>query len=250
MPDRPDLLLLEVSECRAWRQHCDFAAFDARLRTLAPNNGVGWLDALASAVKAKDSVAIDAALGAIAGTSRVDIYWTRLTAHLAGVLHRIGGEDYSTALAQVDGNGILGGGMWLGGLESFGSACNVHAQLTSRRLNLCRNASVAFEQGDTLIAASIGSGIAFQVWPLGTFEHHRAESLRRRLDYMESQSGKLMSPPGRRLQTALELVEGTYWSRIVRWNAQHSREQGVLRTQLRHAGLDPDPPSNWSDPYP
>ncbi len=246
-PERPDLLLLEISQCSAWHQilPCDRAALTARLRALDPDNGAGWLDTLAHSAKSNDAAGIDAALAAIGRTSRVDTYYTHLTAQLTSALHGIGGEPVMEALSWVDSQ--LTSELF-DGIVALGSVCNQQAGLSARRVGLCRTASLAFERGDTLLASIEGSAIARQLWPAGTAQHRQAAATLRQLDYMVEQSRQLLSPPGRRLRTLLDEMDGRYFERLVQWDAAFASEQTVLRAQLVHAGLRPDPPPDWKDP--
>jgi hypothetical protein len=242
-PERADLLLLEISQCRAWRQPCDQAALDARLRALDPHNGAGWLDALADAASNNDPAAIDAALAAIGHTSRVETYYTTLTARLTDALHQIGGEPVRDALPWV--NGMLTGELF-DGFSAFAVACRPPA--TARRLQLCRTASLAFEHGDTLLASAIGSETAVRLWPADTPERRAAATRLRQIHYREAQSQKLLLPPDHRLEALLDLLDGRLYSRTVEWDARYPSEQVVLRAQLVHAGLRTDPPPGWKDP--
>jgi hypothetical protein len=247
-PERRDLVMLEKDFCQEWQAHCESAALDARLRALDPDNGAAWLDALAAAAQAKDRTGIDAALAAIGRTTRVDTYGARLFSQLVGALHQMGGEDFNTAYSQV--HGISGGEMALDATIAFSTVCNWNVrQLTTRRLTLCRNAGVAFEHGDSFLLSETGSAVAMRLWPVGTPEQREAAALHRRLDYMESQSQWLLRPPGHRLQTLLELFDGDFSARIVRWSSKYPSEQEVLQAQLTHVGLNPNPPPGWKDPY-
>ena len=247
-PERPDLLLLEISQCSAWHQvlPCDRAALTARLRALDPDNGAGWLGALADAAQHNDSAGIDAALAAIGRTQHVDTYYTRLTAHLTVALHAIGGESAMDALSWVDGQLASDA---LDGAVALGTVCNAQAGLTARRAQRCRAASLAFEHGDTLLVSIMGSEMAQRLWPAGSAPQRQATATLRRLRYMEAQSQQLMSPPDNRLRALLDWMDGRYAVRIMQWDAQYAREQDVLRAQLVHAGLRPDPPPGWTDRY-
>ena len=246
-PSRPGLLILERYFCLQRLERCDLAAVDARLRALDPDNGTDSLDTLAVAVAAKNRAGIDAALAAIGRTNRVDTYGTQLFARLAETLHRIGAEKLSMAYAQVED---IRGQLIMNGLFAFEEACGRDVErLSVRRVSLCRNASLAFEHGDTFAGSEVGSGIAMRLWPAGTPEHRRAVRLRRRLDFMEEQSSRLMWPPGHELQTLLALYDGAVWRQIIRWSLQYPSEQDVLRAQLVHAGLPISPPPGWKDPY-
>lgn len=246
-PSRPALLILERYFCLQRLDRCDLAAVDARLRSLDPDNGTDSLDTLAAAVTAKNRAGIDAALAAIGHTNRVDTYGTQLFARLADTLHRIGAERLSMAYAQVED---IRDQLIMDGLFAFDEACGRNVErLSARRVSLCRNASLAFERGDTFSGSEVGSGIAMRLWPAGTPEHRQAARLHRRLDFMEEQSSHLMWPPGHELQTLLALYDGAVWRQIIRWSLQYPSEQDVLRAQLVHAGLPVSPPPGWKDPY-
>ncbi|MGH8298890.1 MAG: M56 family metallopeptidase [Steroidobacteraceae bacterium] len=244
-PARPDLLVLQTSFCQRWIAHCDVAALDDRLRTLDPGNGAAWLDALATAAKAKDPAGVDAALAAIGRAARVDTYGNPLIAHLGEALHRIGGLGFSEIyLVRADD------GMPLDAMIALAAACNWNAQqLTTPRLILCRNASTAFEHGDTFLASVSGSEIAMRLWSVGTAEHRHAVAVHRRLEYMEEQAQWLIWPPGHRLQSLLALVDGEFWAQRVHLAAQYPSEQEALRAQLMRVGLRVNPPASWKDPY-
>lgn len=255
-PDRVDLVMLEKDYCRRWNPRCDVAALDARLRALDPDNGIGWLDALKQSVEAKDPAGIDAALASIGRTRRVDVYATHLFAHLAESLHGIGGEDFATASAQLDG--IRGGGMGLDTTLAFARVCNWNANaLRTRRLRLCRKADLAFEQGDTFLFAGTGGEIAMRLWPAGTREHRRAVSLLRRTDYLNTQAQRLLWPPSgfQRFVMLFEMAVDPqgYLERVdargVRLDARYPRQQDVLRAELLDTGVRVSPPPRWKDSY-
>jgi hypothetical protein len=249
-PGRLDLLMLQKGFCQRWIAHCDVAALDERLRTLDPDNGAAWLDALAAAVGAKDPAGIDAALTAIGRTRRVDMDGNLLVAHLGEALHRIGGMSFRHVDVEI--NRIRAdAGLPLDAMTAFYAACNPNSQhLTAARVALCRDASTAFEHGDTFLASVSGSDLAMRLWPVGTVEHRHAAELHRRLEYMERQARWLLLPPGHRLRSLLSLLDGEAWAKAVRLAAQYPSEQDVLRAQLVRAGLRVRPPANWPDPKP
>lgn len=249
-PGRPDLLMLQKSFCQRWIAQCGVAALDNRLRTLDPDNGAAWLDALAAAAKAKDPAGINAALTAIGRTTRVDTDGNYLAAHLGESLHRIGRMGFKDVVSEI--NLVRADdGIPLDAMIALDAACNRNTQqLTAPRLILCRNASTAFEHGDTFLASMSGSEIGMRLSPVGTAEHRTAIALHRRLEYMEEQAQWLIWPPGHRLQVLLALFDGEFWAQRVHLAGQYPSEQDVLRAQLMRVGLPVDPPLSWRDPYP
>ncbi len=245
-PRRADLLLLELNECTAWKLRCASAALLAQLGRLAPDNGAAALESLRFALRAKSGSRIDAALAAIGKSQRVDTYYTQRLSRLARALHQVGGESSQTAYEQVNDSDLSDS---FRALLAVNTVCNPSSALTARRISLCRAASRALERGDTLLAAQTGASIALRLWPVGTQPHRTAARLHRQLDFMEVQSRQLLWPPGHHVEALFALADGKEWARILRWSAQCRSEQGLLRAQLRRAGLATDPPSGWRDPY-
>lgn len=244
---RSDLVVLEIGACKAWKRHCDVAALLHQDYALDPGNGVVWLNALAAAAAAKDSKRIDATLSAIGHSTRVETYYTRLVGRLTDALHRIGAERIANAYIQA-ANALQNTMLPVNGFIAFSAACNPGNHLTTQRLHLCRKASVTIERGDSLLSSQVGSQAAIRLWPVGTPEHRHAVAMHRRLDYMEAQSQRLMLPPGHRLRALLALLDGQYWTWRARLDMKYPSEQAVLRAELIHAGLNPNPPAGWKDP--
>lgn len=250
-PDRVDLVMLEKDYCQMWNPRCTVAALDARLRALQPQNGLGWLDALETSVKAEEPTGIDAALAAIGQAKHVNVYRTHLFAHLVDALHRIGGESFEIASAQL--NSIQVGRIRLNAMIAFERVCNWNASvLSTRRLKLCRNATLAFEQGDTLEVAESGAEVAMRLWPVGTPQHRRAVIALRRMDYLSQQSARLLWPPDGVQRVTLLLDPWGYIERMdareVRMDSLYPREQDALRAELIDAGIRLTPPPHSNDP--
>ena len=244
-PHRPDLLLLELNECAAWKLPCASAALVRQIEKLSPGNGAAALESLVSALRSKSSARIDAALAGIGKSQRVDTYYTRRLSQLAGALHQIGAESYQWAYQQVVDSDLNDS---LQAVLALSTVCNPSSALSGRRISLCRAASAAMEHGDTLLVAQTGAWIALRLWPVGTLPYESAARLHRELDFMEIQSQQLLWPPGHHFHALLAMLDGEIWASVLRWSARYPSEQDVLRAQLRHAGLASDPSPGWQDP--
>jgi hypothetical protein len=80
--DRPDLAWLHVRIC-ALTPGCEAEPVEARLRKLAPDNGVVWLGPLARAQARQDNRVQEQILEAMSHAQRFDLYWTTLVWRLS-----------------------------------------------------------------------------------------------------------------------------------------------------------------------
>ena len=234
-PHSVSLVLLEKNLCQAWHEHCGIPALDARLLALDPSNGVGWLDALQTAVTSNDARGIDAALRAIGTTRRVDVRATELFARLAEALHRVGGESYFLATGQLQY--LLGNPVPFDVLIALERACTPHGSaLAARRLTGCRAAAAAFERGDTLAISATGTDVALRLWPPGTPEHDEALRRSRRIGTLSRSSADLFWPPSRWQRVFMVVDTAGYLerldARIVHIDARARSEQEALRMEI------------------
>ena len=237
-PHSMSLVLLEKNLCQAWHERCGIPALNARLLALDPNNGVGWLDALQTAVTSNDARRIDAALGAIGTTRRVDVHATELFARLAEALHRVGGESYFLATGQLQY--LLANRAPFEALMALEQACTPHGSaLAVRRLTDCRAAAAAFERGDTLAVSATGTDVALRLWPPGTPEHAQAARRSRRIGTLSRRSAELFRPPNRWQRVFMVVDTARHFdrleARIVHIDARSRREQDALRTEIQAA---------------
>jgi hypothetical protein len=235
-PHSVSLVVLEKNLCQAWHEHCGIPALDARLLALDPNNGVGWLDALQTAVTSKDARGIDAALRAIGTTRRVDVRATELFARLAEALHRVGGESYFLATGQLQY--LLGNPAPFDVLIALERACTPHGSaLRARRLTGCRAAAAAFERGDTLAVSATGTDVALRLWPPGTPGHDQAARRSRRIGTLSRSSADLFWPPSRWQRVFMVVDTAGYLerldTRIVHIDARARSEQDALRMEIQ-----------------
>jgi hypothetical protein len=81
-PNRPDLAWLHARVCSV-SPGCEAEPLEARLRKLAPDNGVVWLGPLARAQGRHDKRVEDQILEAMSRAQRFDLYWTGLVWRLS-----------------------------------------------------------------------------------------------------------------------------------------------------------------------
>jgi len=178
-PARADLAWLRIQICREVSD-CDPELEEARLRTLDPSNGVGWLNALARANAFRDEVAKVTMLMAIAHTERVDLYWTTLIAHLTRAVADTQKIPLSEALVDVIG---LLAAQAIPAYGTVSKLCKGERLNGTDVLQNCRAVALAFERGDTDITEMIGVAIAKRAWPMDSVEWKAATEARRAYAY-------------------------------------------------------------------
>jgi hypothetical protein len=232
-PGRADLAWLEIQHC-GLVPGCDPKPEEARLRGLDPTNGVAWINAMTRAGKSGDEAEKMAVLSQLAGSERVDVYYTTLTVHLTRSLADT--HEVSLPEALVEVIGALAG-------ETIPAYHATYGQCRGEKLNDaailrdCRRIAVAMERGDTWLAEGLGTAIARGVWPAESPEWKAAVEARRVHDYrLElSMHSEMMSLRGRRRA-----------ERYLALCARNHREQDVWLAELIDEGRSPDPPPDWA----
>jgi hypothetical protein len=227
-PDRRELVWLNLQFCLKW-DRCDPEPSEIRLRELDPENGAAWLGALARADSLGDESAKGAALAAIGGSPRVDIYYTTLIARLTNAAAQTGA--ISLGEAEVEVIGLLAA-LPIPAYTVASKSCKGERLDHPGALEVCRGVAKAFEGGDTYLTEMLGVAIAKRVWPEQSPEWKAATEARRVFEYRVKLGDKIPVDPSN------EQSAKNYLALC----AQNHREQDVYRAQLVAAGEDPDPP--------
>jgi hypothetical protein len=229
-PNRPDLVWLQIQVC-VKVPACDSASLEARLRSLDPSNGTGWLGSLARADQLKDEEAVHSAMQALSRSDRVDIYWTTLIAHLVSVVVQ------SRTMPVPDAEALIIGILAAAAIPGYGVPnryCKGERLQDPATVDLCRGVARALERGDTYLTEMMGTTIAMRVWPEGSPEWAAAERARELYnDHFRLWEG-----------ISMRLSETQGAKEFLALNAQYHREQDVWRAQLLAAGDSLDPPGN------
>lgn len=227
-PDRADLIWLQALRC-AQLPPCDPAPIENRLRELDPANGAGWWGAIARAGAMHDTEGLDAALGAMSHSERVDIYWTTLIAHLSRAVAKT--KKMSLEESEVTVIGYLAAEA-IPAYQFISSSCKGDRLQQSGVTETCRGVAKALQNGDTYITEMIGVAIAKRVWPEDSPEWRAATEERRVYEYRSKRYAKLEQHMLTHPRDYLTLC------------AQSRREQDIFAAQLTAAGYDPNPPVN------
>jgi hypothetical protein len=225
-PERADLVWLQVQVCGE-SPPCNPEPIERHLRELDPTNGAGWMGALARADVSKDDAATNAALTAISHTDRVDIYWTKLIAHLGSATVQT--KMLSPWQTEVTIIGILAA-QAIPAYAPVSRACKGERLERPEFIEVCRGVARAFENGDTVITEMIGVSIAKRVWPEDSPEWRAAAEARRVYDYRTQALSEL------------ESWTSTHSEQTLAMYSQNRREQDVFLAQLLATGKNPNPP--------
>lgn len=227
-PYRADLVWLQLQSC-AKQPGCDSASVEHHLRTLDPSNGAAWLSSLARAEGAHDEPAKEAALRAISHSTRVDIYWTTLIAHLTAAAAKT--REISAAEAETAIIGALAARA-IPGYAAMTSSCKAERLRRPGMIETCRGVAKALEGGDTYITEMIGVAMAQRLWPKDSPQWRAAGEERRLYQYRSKLWEKIDRDP--RADTGV--------SNYLALCQSNHREQDVFRARLIQAGYDPDLP--------
>jgi hypothetical protein len=234
-PERADLAWLSIQICRGVTA-CDPEPEVARLRTLDPSNGAGWLNAVARVNASDNEAARNAVLSELARAQRVDIYWTTLIVHLTRALADTRKISLEEALVTVIG--VLAA-QAIPAYSATSSLCKGERLNNDEVIQDCRRVALSFEQGDTFITEMIGVAIAQRVWPADSAEWNAAAEQRRVSKYRMHMG----------LKSELQSGLGARWAEeYLSLCAQYRREQDMVLAEIIKAGKNPDPPANWTAP--
>ena len=248
-PDRADLVMMELTYCKAWNPNCDLATLEAQLRRLDPENGAVWLDDLGAAVESHDPARIDAALAEIGSAKRVDSDGTRLVPVLYHALHDIGGVDATGAFDTGTQNAGSMLTLNFDPVAAISHLCGGRGPLDAVRTNACRGALRALEHGDNLLYVAVGSRGATRRWPADTAEGRAARSAFRRVHYLEHIAGRRPWPNPWYLVLGQTEYFKQLWMPMLRADTEYPREQDAWRAVMIASGVNPDPPPTWKDPF-
>jgi hypothetical protein len=228
-PERADLVWLQIQICQRIAS-CGPEPAEAQLRTLDPSNGAGWLNALSRAGASKNEAAQLTVLTTLAGTERVDFYWTTLIVHLTEAIAATGEVPQSEALVYVIG--VLAAEA-MPAYQTISDLCNDDRLKDADVVKDCRAVALAFEHGDTDVTEMVGVTIAKRVWSANTVEWARASEARRIHEY---RSALLMH------STFYTLPPARWASKYLALCAKNRREQDVEVGEILEEGKNPDPP--------
>lgn len=233
-PTRPELVQLRAQIC-AELADCDPEPAEMKLRALAPNNGIGWLGAVARAHKKDDQAGLDAALEALARADHIWFHYLLLTTRLTDATMN------AKALPAVDAVFVVSYGVVGNGMPTFVElveSCRDEALQRPGRRETCGAIAERLMASDTILSEMFGVAIARRVWSIDSEKGRAASEARRAFTYRSRKHGELGY-----FDDWDEVAAGRYLALLKRC----ASEQEVINAQLVDAGVDLMPPADWPD---
>lgn len=226
-PERPDIAWLRLELCVRVKT-CDPKPIEVSLRALDPGNGAAWTGSLERMDELGDMTATLEVIDSIAGADHFYTYWNPTIVHVAHAVMRTDTMGPSAALIATIGVGAAQPMPY----QPFMRACREEPLGQPQAVTTCRRLAAVLRRSDETLTEMLGVTIAQRVWPKDSPEYCEAAAAHRRLRYrldMESEVAERYPEDDAHAQRYLALL------------ADHPTEQEVVDTEIRSAGLNPDP---------
>jgi hypothetical protein len=162
---RPDLAWLHARICML-APGCEQEPVEARLRKLAPDNGVVWLGPLARAQTRHDKRVEDQILEAMSRAQQFDLYWTSLVWRLATARNARapaagspGAAPHPLTSALDETTEALSKAV-VPAFKPLNTSCALDRTQDPATRTRCERIAQAMQRSDTTLAEAIGLGIA------------------------------------------------------------------------------------------
>ena len=231
-PNRPDLAWLHARICMM-SAGCESEPLEARLRKLAPDNGIVWLGPLARAQARHDKRVEDQILEAMSSAQRFDLYWTGLvwrlsTASSARRPPPVSSNAPIQPLTQaLDRTTEALSNAVTPAFKPLNAACALDRTKDPATRTRCERIAQAMQRSDTTLVEAIGLGIAQRLAtpasPTATVLEERGATL----SYRSQAAGAVVRSQVEREKFSTQLIE---------LMKKLPREQDVTVAILRWAG--------------
>lgn len=229
---RPDLAWLHARVCML-TPGCEPEPIDARLRQLAPDNGVAWLGPLARTQSRQDRRAQDQILEAMSRAQRFDLYWTGLVWRLSAAREKSAPQPGTPAAqpqpltAALDRMTEALSSAVVPAFKPLSTACaqdRVQDPVTRTR---CERISEAMQRSDTTLVEGLGIGIAQRLATPASPEAVVLDERAATLSYRSQAAGAVVRSQVERDKFSAQMIE---------LMKKLPREQDVSIAILRWAG--------------
>jgi hypothetical protein len=230
--NRPELAWLHARICYA-TPACEPEPLDARLRKLAPENGVVWLGALARAQARQDKRVEEQILEAMSHAQRFDLYWTTLVWRLSlarnANMPQAGapGASPQPLTEALDRTTEALSAVVVPAFKPINTACTLTRIQDPAMRTRCDRISQAMQRSDTTLVEGLGIALAQQLAtpasPTAVVLDERAATL----SYRNQAAGAVVREQVERDKFSAQLIE---------LMKKLPREQDVSVAILRWAG--------------
>ena len=226
-PKRADAAWLQLRLCDA-TSGCDAAPLEARLKKLAPENGVVWLSVLARAQAARDGRTEAHVLAAMSQAEHFNVYWNALSQRLATASAPAVSAQENAPLTRTLGETA----QWLSTLmlpafAPVAASCSADRMRDPARRAVCERIGQALERSDSFIAEGAGIGIAQRLAAPGSAAASAVQERIETLAYQNQTAAAVVAAQVEREKFSAEMLE---------LMKQLPREQDVSQAILRWAG--------------
>ena len=235
--NRADLAWLHARVCTLM-PGCESEPIEARLRKLAPDNGVVWLGPLARTQARQDKRAEEQVLEVMSRAQRFDLYWTGLVWRLATARNNNSpqpptpGASPQPLTEALDKTTEALSAAVVPAFKPLSTACaqdRVQDPVTRTR---CERIAQAMQRSDTTLAEGLGLGIAQRLATPGSPEAVVLDERTATLSYRSQLAGAVVRSQVERDKFSAQMIE---------LMKKLPREQDVATAILRWAGEPLDP---------
>lgn len=159
-PQRADIALLHMRICEE-EPTCQAQPLQARLRRLAPDNGIVWLQPLLTAQRRQDGAEQAVILQALSQAQDFNLYWNALVARVTPLMARESGMSLSRSLGQAN---TLAANL-IPHLQPVNDACD-DVQIRDPQIRAqCARIAQALQRSDTELMHTLGLRMAQRMAP-------------------------------------------------------------------------------------
>lgn len=231
-PNRPDLAWMHVRVCML-TPGCAPEPMEARLRKLAPENGVVWLGQLTRAQSRHDRRTEDQILEAMSRAQRFDLYWTGLVWRLSAARYKnTPAPDTPSApplplTAALDRTTEALSSVVVPAFRPLNTACGQERVQDPATRTRCERIAQAMQRSDTTLVEGLGLGMGQLVATPASPEAVVLEERATTLSYRSQAAGAVVRAQVERDKFSAQMIE---------LMKKLPREQDVSLAILRWAG--------------
>lgn len=231
-PNRPDLAWLHVRLCML-TPGCAPEPIEARLRKLAPNDGVVWLGQLTRAQARHDKRTEDQILEAMSRAQRFDLYWTGLVWRLSTARYKntpapdTPGAPPLPLTTALDRTTEALSSAVVPAFKPLNTACGLDRAQDPATRARCERIAQAMQRSDTTLVEGLGLGIAQRLATPASPEAVVLEERATTLGYRSQAAGAVVRAQVERDKFSAQMIE---------LMKKLPREQDVSLAILRWAG--------------
>jgi hypothetical protein len=210
-PTRADVAWLHLRLC-AQTPACQPQSLEARLKKLAPDNGVVWLSVLSRAQAEKDLQVEQQVLTAMSRAQDFNLYWTPLTWRIATAINRDPPPRNEKDAAAPLTAALNETASWLSAIvtpsfRSLTAACGAEKAHEPARRAVCLDIANVLQRSDTYIAEGLGLGIAQRLAPPGSVQASQIEERIEVIGYQNQTAGAVMTAQIERDKFSAQVLE-------------------------------------------